>query len=207
MDTERNQENLVSNLDTESLERALKGDPEAYTAVVEAYQVPVYNLCFRMLGSPQEAEDAAQETFWRAYQAMGKYDHSRSFMTWLLSIAAHYCIDQHRKRKLPSLEINDAFEEFISDGVPSPESSYSQGEQEKMLRNLLKELNPQDRAAVVMRYWYDFSEQEIADSLSLSTSAVKSRLFRARQQLARSWKNVQAETLEKERSRDESPAF
>ncbi len=68
--------------DSEWLALALQGNEEAFTRVVEHYQTPVYNLCYRMLGSPQEAEDAAQETFWRAYRNSNRYDPNRSFMTW-----------------------------------------------------------------------------------------------------------------------------
>ena len=66
-----------------TLQRALAGEDEAYAQVVEVYQTPVYNLCYRMLGESGEAEDAAQETFWRAYQALNRYDRERPFGTWL----------------------------------------------------------------------------------------------------------------------------
>lgn len=184
----------MSNLDSERLQRALNGDAQAFAMIVETYQNPVYNLCYRMLGNEQDAEDAAQETFWRAFQALSKYDRSRSFITWLLSIAAHYCIDQHRRKKIPNLEIDDALEEVISDGMPTPETAYHLTEEERRLHRLLNELGPQDRAAVILRYWYDYSEQEISETLSLSISAVKSRLFRARQQLARGWQTTEQET-------------
>ena len=91
----------MDNVETVWLQQAIQGDQDAFTYIVETYQRPVYNLCYRMLGDPQEAEDAAQETFWRAYQALRRYDQQRSFVTWLLSIAAHYCIDQQRKRRFP----------------------------------------------------------------------------------------------------------
>ena len=161
--------------------------------VVSTYQAPVYNLCYRMLGSPQDAEDAAQETFWRAYQGLAKYDPARPFVTWLLSIAAHYCIDQHRRKKLPNLEIDDVMEEVLPDYNPGPELTYSRNEEERRLHQVIETLQPHDRAAVVLHYWYDFSDQEVAAALSLSVSAVKSRLFRARQQLAKNWKAAQTE--------------
>ena len=80
--------------------QAQQGDDEAFTKLVETYQTPVFNLCYRMLGEPELAEDAAQETFLRAYQHLHRYDQKRPFPTWLLSIAAHYCIDRLRRRKL-----------------------------------------------------------------------------------------------------------
>jgi len=81
----------------EWLALAQGGDADAFSHIVELYQRPVYNLCYRMLGNSQEAEDAAQEAFLRAFRAIKRYDPKRKFASWLLSIAANYCIDQHRK--------------------------------------------------------------------------------------------------------------
>jgi len=80
--------------------QAQQGSDEAFTRLVEEHQTHVYNLCYRMLGEPEAAEDAAQESFLRAYQNLQRYDRNRPFATWLLSIAAHYCIDRLRRRKL-----------------------------------------------------------------------------------------------------------
>ena len=82
------------------LKQAQKGDDLAFARLVEAYEKPVYNLCYRMLGNAGDAEDAAQETFIRAYKAIRRYDPTRKFSTWLLTIASNYCIDQHRRRLL-----------------------------------------------------------------------------------------------------------
>ena len=171
----------------EWLQLARNGNDEAFACLVETYQRPVFNLCYRMLGNPQEAEDAAQETFWRAYQALQRYDPQRSFATWLLSIAAHYCIDQQRKRRLPLVELDDLLAEIVADPTPDPERATARSQEDEHLRKLLKTLNPQDRAAIILRYWYDFSDEEIARSRSLTVSAVKSRLHRARLALANRW--------------------
>ena len=72
---------------------ALAGDKHSFSRLVEAYQRPVFNLAYRMLGNPDEAEDAAQETFLRAYARLRQYDDSHKFSTWILSIANHHCID------------------------------------------------------------------------------------------------------------------
>lgn len=180
------------------LVQAQKGDDEAFTHLVETYQRPVYNLCYRMLGDPQEAEDAAQETFWRAYQGLGRYDMQRSFITWLLSIAAHYCIDQQRRRRLPIIGLDLLPEGGSPDPAPGPERKFVRSEEDRLVRKLLGELGSQDRAALVLRYWYGFSDQEIANTLSLSVSAVKSRLHRSRQALAQRWKTIQPPFLMKE---------
>jgi len=177
----------VNAAEQEWLQLARNGNDEAFACLVETFQRPVYNLCYRMLGNPQEAEDAAQETFWRAYQALNRYDPQRSFITWLLSIAAHYCIDQQRKRRLPLVELDDLLAEIVADPAPDPEKLTARSQENEKMRRLLTTLNPQDRAAVILRYWYEFSDEEIARSLSLTVSAVKSRLHRARLALAKRW--------------------
>ncbi len=192
--------------ESEWLPLALQGNDEAFTHLVEHYETPVYNLCYRMLGSPQEAEDAAQETFWRAYRNMHRYDPKRSFITWLLSIAAHYCIDQHRKHRVNVMPLEGYVEDTSPDPSPNPEQTASQSQEAAALRTLLDRLKPQDRAAIVLRYWYDFSEVEIAQSLNLTVSAVKSRLHRARQTIGQLWQAAHPATAH-ERRRDESPAF
>jgi RNA polymerase sigma-70 factor (ECF subfamily) len=191
--------------------QAQQGNDEAFTNLVETYQKPVYNLCYRMVGEPEEAEDAAQETFLRAYQNLHRYDPSRSFGTWILSIAAHYCIDRLRKRKFAMFSMDAENEDGSSFELPDPASpdpeveSVKQEERDR-LHLLLKDLDATDRAAVIMRYWYDFSEVEIASSLKLTVSAVKSRLHRSRRALAGMWQE-KTSNARTERRVYETPAF
>ena len=87
--------------------RAIAGDQAAFTKLVEAYQSPVYNLAYRLLGNSLEAEDAAQEAFIRAYTHLQSYDPARKFSSWLLSIASHYCIDVLRRRRANLVSMED----------------------------------------------------------------------------------------------------
>jgi RNA polymerase sigma-70 factor (ECF subfamily) len=190
----------VSNNESIWLDRALQGDSEAFAFLVETYQKPVYNLCYRMLGNPGDAEDAAQETFLRAYKSLRRYDRSRPFPTWLLSIAAHYCIDQIRRERMTLVSMDEMPDLEIPDRSPGPETAVSRGEEQQKVRALLASLNPVDRAAVIMYYWYDFSYVEIAQTLSLTESAVKSRLHRARHELADQWTHQHPQTLAVERN-------
>ena len=163
--------------------RARGGDDAAFTELVQAYQTPIYNLCYRMLGEAGEAEDAAQETFLRAYAQLGSYDAGRSFKTWLFSIANHHCIDRLRKRRLTWLSIDDEDlppHPALQEQEPGPEESLVRRQQTQMLQGLLAKLPPEDRSVIVMRYWYDLSYEEIAEATRSTVSAVKSRLHRAR---------------------------
>ncbi len=191
--------------------QAQKGSDEAFTNLVETYQKPVYNLCYRMVGEPEEAEDAAQETFLRAYQNLHRYDPSRSFGTWIFSIAAHYCIDRLRKRKFAVFSMDAENEDGSSFELPDPDSPHPEAEsvtkeERDHLHLMLKDLDATDRAAVIMRYWYDYSEVEIAQSLKLTVSAVKSRLHRSRRALAGMWQENESRA-QTERRVYESPAF
>lgn len=191
--------------------QAQQGSDEAFTRLVETYQTPVYNLCYRMLGEPDLAEDAAQETFLRAFQHIRRYDEKRPFATWLLSIAAHYCIDRLRKRKFAMFSIDEEDDdgntyELPDPSSPDPEAESMKGETRDRVQAMLKDLDETDRAAIIMRYWYDYSEAEIADSLRLTVSAVKSRLHRARKELAGLWQEEKPRS-KPERRPHESPAF
>ncbi|MCX7681469.1 MAG: sigma-70 family RNA polymerase sigma factor [Anaerolineae bacterium] len=173
---------------------AQNGDQTAFSRLVGAYQTPVYNLAYRMLGNKADAEDATQETFLRAYVHLRSYDSQRPFSSWLLSIASHYCIDRLRRRRMTWLSLEDEIvasdgtgevtEIYLNNDVPNPESVIAQREQEMQIQRLLAALSPTDRAAMTLRYWYDYSYEEIAEVLNLTVSAVKSRLHRARRDLA-----------------------
>ena len=182
----------VSSTEAEWIKLALQGDQDAFAMLVETYQKPVYNLCYRMMGSPQEAEDAAQESFWRAYRNLQHYDLSRSFPTWLLSIAAHYCIDQQRRRRLPLIELDELLESenFMPDPTSGPEKEMIRHEEIDAVQQQLQMMNSKDRAVLVLRYFYEFSEDEICKTLSISKSAVKSRLHRARLHMAEQLTNA-----------------
>lgn len=171
----------------EWVQAALQGDQDAFAEIVYTYQDAVYNLCYRMLGERGEAEDAAQEAFLRAYLNLARYDTARSFKTWLLSIASNYCIDRLRRRRLQFLSLDDepvSERLALSSDDPEPEPALLMRENSAAMQALLDQLSPDYRAVVVLRYWYDYSYVEIADIMDTSESAVKSRLFRARQALA-----------------------
>lgn len=168
------------------VERAREGDQRAFGMLVQAYQKPVFNLTYRMLGNAQEAEDAAQETFLRAYSNLRQYQPEHKFSTWLFSIANHHCIDRLRKRRvtLVSIEDNPVLENLTGES-PMPEGQALQREQSAEMQKLLEELEPEYRLPLVLRYWEDHSYEEIAAAMDITVAAVKSRLFRARQQVAK----------------------
>ncbi|MBE3559797.1 MAG: sigma-70 family RNA polymerase sigma factor [Ktedonobacteraceae bacterium] len=190
--------------DTALVELVLNGDQDVFSVLVERYKDAVQNLAYRMLGNTTEAEDVTQETFVRAYTQLSTYKAVHKFSTWLLSIASHLAIDQLRRRRFLALPLEDVpFLEWIVDANVGPEQSALQGEQQDEIQKYLQRLPGKYRAVIVLRYWYDFSYEEIAAALNLTQPLVKARLHRARELLARYMQ--QAHTVHEEEQIDALP--
>lgn len=169
------------------LRRAREGDQQAFARIVQAYQKPVYNLCYRTLGDQEEAEDAAQETFLRVYTNLHRYDPERRFLTWILSIASNHCIDRLRRKRQRWLSLDDdemQWAERLVAPAESPQRRAERHESAEQIQHLLNHLAPDYRIPLILLYWYDLSYEEIATTLNLSVAAVKSRLHRGRNQMA-----------------------
>jgi RNA polymerase sigma-70 factor, ECF subfamily len=175
----------MTNEEAAWVDDARKGDQRAFGNLVRAYERPVYNLTYRMLGNPHEAEDAAQETFLRAYANLEKYDPAHKFSTWLFTIANNHCIDRLRKRRMVYVSIEDnPVLENLESSTPTPEPVALRAERSREVQELIARLAPDYRTPLILRYWEDYSYEEIAETMELTVAAVKSRLFRARQQIA-----------------------
>jgi RNA polymerase sigma-70 factor (ECF subfamily) len=165
------------------VEQARTGDQRAFGCLVERYAGAVYNQAYRMLNNAQDAEDAVQEIFLRAYTRLESFDTSRRFITWLLAIGSNYCIDRLRRRRFAWLTLDDvAF--WLPSSRTGPESSALEQERRDLVQQALQQLPENYRMITILRYWYDLSYDEIAETTGLSDSAVKTRLHRARKMLA-----------------------
>lgn len=177
--------------DTTCVAQAIAGDLSAFDALVERYQKPVYNLAYRMLGNAADAEDAAQETFLRAFAGLSSYQATRKFGTWLLSITSHWCIDRLRRKKVVSIEFLQDIS-LIGGLTEGPEATVVAHENESEAQRWLATLPEAYRLIVVLRYWHDLSYTEIAEVTSLPLSTVRMRLFRARRLLAAAYERTTA---------------
>jgi RNA polymerase sigma-70 factor, ECF subfamily len=169
--------------------RIIDGDAAAFVALVERYKRPVYSLAYRLLGNPADAEDAAQETFVRAYTRLSSYQPGSRFGSWLLSITSHWCIDFLRRRRAVSLEATGivAGEALgLADREEQPETLALQSERQREVRQWLAGLPDPYRAVLILRYWHDLSYAEISETTGLPISTIRMRLFRARQLLGKS---------------------
>jgi len=180
---------MVESVDAEQeylwLRQAKGGDRTAFARLVSAYQGPVFNLCYRMLGNPAEAEDATQETFLRVYTKMNTYQPDRKLSSWILAIASHHCIDRLRRRRADTVSLDT---EPIAEAVPAtsggPEETVLRREAQDEVQRAVDQLDPSYRVPLILRYWHGLSYAEIAEVLGLTVQAVKSRLHRARLQTA-----------------------
>ena len=171
-----------ADLDRAAVQAALRGDQHAFGDLVTRYQSAVYNMAYRMLGDPTEAEDASQEVFVRAWNQLHTFQIDRRFSTWLLSIASHHCIDLLRRRK-PTAPLDDVAL-YVESSDPAPDELALQGEQSAMVQQMLNTLPEKYRSVTVLRYYNDLSYDEIARMTGLTESAVKTQLHRARRMLA-----------------------
>lgn len=187
------------------LELSRQGDEDAFANLVDRYQAPVFNLCYRMLGDAAEAEDAAQEVFIKAFGNMKRYDPKRKFINWILTIASNHSIDRIRKRRFQVVSLEDwAQSDANGDAGGGIESSIIDQEGRAEIQRMIEQLGAKDRAAIILRYWYDLSYEEIAKALSLSQGAVKSRLHRARREIAEKWVEQKGTVVLGKRRQDEA---
>ena len=178
---------MQKNNDRDLINRFKSGDKSAFESIILNYQDRIYNLCLYMLGSKHDAEDAAQDTFFKAYRSLNDFKPNASLYTWLYRIAVNTCIDYKRKPLLESLfRRSDTGEEMVIEhpsDSPSPEKEYESKQIQGALQEALRKLSPKLRAAIVMKEMEGLSYEEIADTLDVSIGTVKSRISRARDEL------------------------
>ena len=169
------------------IDRVLSGDSDAFEALVKANEKGVYNLALRMLGNAEDALDASQETFFRAYRALGSFRGDSKFSVWLYRMASNICLDMLRKagrRDETSLTGEEQEDIPLSDSRFDPQAALGRSEVRRAVREGLDRLDPAFRQALVLRDVNGLSYDEIAQALDLEAGTVKSRIFRARRKLA-----------------------
>ena len=178
---------MVPQMDDESLlEQARQGDSGAFTVLVERYQDDLYTMALRLLGSPADAADVVQETFLRAYMNLPRL-RAQSVRGWLFRVAVNAAHDvQRRAVRRPADPLEDGEGKVVE--LPSadvgPEAAAESRERVAAIREALLQLPEDFRVAVVLRDVNDLSYEEIAEVLRVPLGTVKSRLSRARTQLA-----------------------
>jgi RNA polymerase sigma-70 factor (ECF subfamily) len=162
--------------------QATRGDHEPFAELIRSHQQAVFNVAWRMLGNAQDAEDAAQETFLRAYRFWHTFDSSRPPGPWLKRIAVNVCLGR-LGQAIPDQPIDDE-QVQPPDPHPGPEAQAEQRGLQEHVRTELLRLPPRFRAVIELRHYQELSYEEIAAALNRPLSDVKSDLFRARKLLS-----------------------
>ena len=169
--------------DIELMLRFQKGDERCFETLVNKHTRGVLNLVYRYLGDASRSEDVSQDIFVKVYRARMKYEPKAKFSTWLYRIAVNHCLNEIRSRKSqPSLAapINDMLEEAAGE---HPDSRLSRAELQLAVKSAIDALPENQRMAVILARYEDMSYDEIAETMGMSLEAVKSVLFRAKENL------------------------
>jgi len=168
--------------DAERVRRALQGDPRAFGELVEAYQRVLFNAALRILGDREEARDATQTAFLKAWRKLDTYDPRYRVFSWLYRILMNEALNvlDRRRRQEP---LEDSMAQSLRDPAPGPEEAYRRRETEGIVTDALMGLSPGDRQVIVLRHMLHLSLEEIGEALGVPDKTVKSRLFTARQRL------------------------
>ena len=171
--------------ESELLAQAQRGNHQAYGVLVGQYQQSVFAVCYRLLGQRQDAEDAAQEAFVRAFRSLTGFDRQRPFGPWLRQIATNVCYDLLRQRRLeivPLLEEQDWPDGRAANWRETEQWQISH-ERQQQIWQAIRALPPHYRVVVELRHFQELSYNEIANRLDLPLNTVKSHLLRARKLL------------------------
>lgn len=194
-------ETLIDAPDEKDLALAFKrGEKGAYQTIHETYAPRVHGVCRRMLVSREDAEEAAQETFLRVYQALGRFNGRYQLGAWITRIATNVCLDHLRSRsrkpkfaeataELMDLQTNLDYEDS------EPETLMMRDSESRQVRRVLAALPPMHRAAIVLREYEGLSYEEIAAALGITDCQVKALIHRARQNFKKSWVRQLAQAL------------
>jgi len=170
------------------VEKTLAGDDSAFRTLVERHTGAVFNTAYRLLGNRADAADTAQETFLKAYRALNTFRRDAPLKPWLCRIAANTALNRlKRRRHTLSLDAHppDADPIAVPDVSAEPQRAVLAAERDRELRAAILALPPDQRTIIELRHFQELSYAAIADTLEISVSNVKVKLFRARKKLHR----------------------
>lgn len=189
--------NLVDSADGELVVRSQTGDREAFAELVGRYQSRIFNFTYRLLHHREEAQDATQEVFLRAFRGLGRYSPTQSFAAWLYAIANNLCIDLARRRRLRTLSLSPPASEDesgvqydVPDGKNDPALLFASAETQRAIERAIAELPYKYRVVTVLRHIQGLSYQEISEVTGQPEGTVKAQIFRARRILREKLRDV-----------------
>ena len=167
------------------IEAILKGDTNAFTVLVDRYKDLVYTLALRMMKHTEEAEEAAQDTFIKAYKSLNKFKGDSKFSTWIYRVAYNTCLDRLKKNKRQqyTVEINE-YTEYQVKTLDNALDQIEAKEKEQAIQECLALLPSEDSFLLTLYYFEELSLEEIGKIVSLKPNNVKVKLFRSRKKMA-----------------------
>ena len=175
--------------DYELVKAALSGDDKAFARLLNRYKDAIYFMLLKMVNNRSDAEDLTLEAFGKAFKNLHQYSPTYAFSTWLFKIASNNCIDFLRKKKGVHVPIENNGQDDNSEAIklrskePDPEEKLIRQQKAILLRRVVRKLKPRYQILVELRYFREFSYEEIAKELALPLGTVKAQLFRAREML------------------------
>ncbi len=158
-----------------------KGDHLAYTAIVEHYKGPIFNLAYRMTVNYEDSADLSQEAFIKAYQSISSFDTSRRFFPWLYAICLNL-VKNYLKKKVHAYADNPQ-KSMIWDEANNPEKIVGKAQESEKINSCLQQISLDMREAIVLRFYQDMSFEDISEVLGISLSAAKMRVYRGLEEL------------------------
>lgn len=169
--------------------RALKGDQKAFADLMNRYRDSVYYMLLKMVNNPSDADDLTIEAFGKAFRNINNYTPNYAFSTWLFRIATNNCIDFIRKKKSAPTAYDQQNEDqenpttIIQSDLPDPEEDLIRQQKVEQLNHVISLLKPQYRTLIDLRFFKEYSYEEIANQLNIPLGTVKAQIFRAKELL------------------------
>ncbi|HDS07406.1 MAG TPA: sigma-70 family RNA polymerase sigma factor [Bacteroides sp.] len=182
---------LKAQQDIHLVDKARKGDQQAYGELLGRYRDAIYFMLLKMVNSPTDAEDLTIEAFGKAFKNIDQYTPNFAFSTWLFKIATNNCIDFIRKKRASHVSLDQSMDgeeslapsSLIQSDAPDPESTMIIQQKVFRMREIVSRLKPRYRKLVELRYFNEYSYEEIAEEMDIPIGTVKAQLFRARELL------------------------
>jgi RNA polymerase sigma factor (sigma-70 family) len=175
--------------DLKLVKLAVDGDEKAFAELMTRYRDSIYYMLLKMVNNPSDADDLTIEAFGKAFKNIHLYTPNYAFSTWLFRIATNNCIDFIRKKKSSPTAIEQQQDEqddpaaHLQSDMPGPEEEMMQQQKIRHLSHVVSQLKPKYRRLIELRYYQEYSYEEIANELNLPLGTVKAQIFRAKELL------------------------
>lgn len=163
------------------IQQVLAGDKQAYAHFINKYKNQLYATILRMTKNPQDAQDLVQDAFIKVYRNLDKYDANGSFSSWLYRVAINHCMDEFRKKRYSTVQVEIDEERVVNS--EHPELVFLKKEKSRQLERLIATLPEDERLIILLRYVNEISYEEIGEVMDVPLSTVRNKLHRAKKKM------------------------